>query len=430
MYDVIVIGARVAGSPTAMLLARNGFKVLLVDRANFPSDTLSTHLVQLKGAAALQEWGLLERVLATNCPPIKKLSFNQGRHHLQGKYFPLGEVDASLCPRRTVLDKILVDAAVEAGVELRQDLIVEDLLFEDGKATGIRGRIKSNTNGDGVKVEEKAPLVIGADGKHSLVAKQGQAEEYHVQPVQECAYYSYWEGFDLEGGELYLLEKAMVGIMPTNDQQTIFFTGYPVAEFNRIREDVEGNFWKTMEAISGLTERLRSGRQVGRFYGSTDLPGFYRRPYGPGWALVGDAGLTMDPVTGQGIGNAFRDAERLAKAVEVGFSGETPIEKAMARYEKERNTETLPMYEFTNQAASFVPVPRRQEILIEALEDKPTEVERFNGMLSGSVSVKEFFSMPSLIRIMGIGGMMRVMRGNMQGAARRKAPVNSRPEAS
>ncbi len=420
MYDVIVLGARAAGSPTAMQLARKGFKVLLVDRASFPSDTLSTHSVQLKGVAALQRWGLLEKVLATNCPPVNRLSFHQGRFHLQGNYFPLEGLEAIICPRRTVLDKILVDAAVEAGAELRQDVVVEELLTENGTVTGIRGRMKSGSNGGETQIEEKARLVIGADGKHSLVAKQTQAPEYNVQPIRTCSYYTYWGGVGFEEGELHTLEDAMVGIWPTNDEQAVIYTGYPLAEFTRIRGDVDGRFWKTMESVPGLGEKLRSGTQTGRFFGTADLPGFYRRPYGDGWALVGDAGLTQDPITGQGIGNAFRDSERLVHAIEAGFSGKAPLEMAMAVYEKERNAETFPMYELTRQIASFEPASLQQEVLFASLENKPREVEQFFGILTGSIPVKEFFSPASVFRIIGIGGMGRMVLGSLKNSHQRK----------
>ena len=139
MYDIIVIGARCAGSPAAMLLAKKGYRVLLVDRANFPSDTLSTHQIQLKGGASLKRWGLLDRVIATNCPPARQALFDLGWTTVHGKYPPLEGLDGIVSPRRVILDKILVDAAVHAGAELRQDLIVEDILFEGDRAAGIRG---------------------------------------------------------------------------------------------------------------------------------------------------------------------------------------------------------------------------------------------------------------------------------------------------
>jgi len=430
MYDVIVIGARAAGSPTAMLLARQGFKVLLTDRASFPSDTLSTHQIQLKGTAALQRWGLLERVLASNCPPLTRLSFHLGRFQFSGKYFPLHGTETVLCPRRTVLDKILVDAAVEAGAELRQDVVVEEPLIENGVVAGIRGRTKSGPNRGEYHMEERARLVIGADGKHSMLAKVVHAPEYNVEPVRTCAYYTYWDGVGLDQVELYTLEKVAVGLSPTNDGQTIIFTAYPAGEFAQIRADIEGRFWKTMEVIPGLSERLRAGRQSERFFGSADLPEFYRRPYGPGWALVGDAGLAMDPITGQGIGNAFRDAERLAQAIEAGFSGKMSLEKALAAYEKERNAETLPIYKFTGQIASFEPTSVQQEILLASLEYKPGEVERFFGVLTGSVPLKEFLSPASLLRIMGISGMGRLVLGSLRNSPRGKTVAFGRPEAN
>jgi 2-polyprenyl-6-methoxyphenol hydroxylase-like FAD-dependent oxidoreductase len=393
-----------------MLLARKGFKVLLVDRVRFPSDTLSTHQVQVLGAAALNRWGLLQKVLASNCPEVRQASFHLNPFRIQGNFPPLESVGAMLCPRRTILDKVLVDAAVEAGADLHEDLIVEDLLREDGRVTGISARVKTGETGGTNRVMEKARLVIGADGKHSLVAQKTEATQYQTKPVQTCAYYIYWEGLSLpEGGEIYSLPKAAIGLWPTNDGLSIIYSGYPIAEFQAIRGDIKGRFWMSMGLIPGLTERLRSGRQAERFQGTADLPTFYRRPSGPGWALVGDAGMTMDPITGQGIGNAFWDAERLADAVEAGFAGRMSMDTAMTEYEQKRNSETLPMYEFTAQTASFGPPAVEQQVLFEALMNKPQAAEQFLGVLTGSVPVQEFFSPSNLFKIMGIPGMGRVI---------------------
>jgi len=139
MYDVIVVGARVAGASTAMLLARRGLKVLCIDKTTFPSDTLSTHQIQLPGVAKLKQWGLLDRV-AANTPPTREVRFDTGEVVLEGG-FPLFEgVDAIYGPRRIFLDKILVDAARASGVELREDVVVEGLVSADGRVTGVRGR--------------------------------------------------------------------------------------------------------------------------------------------------------------------------------------------------------------------------------------------------------------------------------------------------
>jgi 2-polyprenyl-6-methoxyphenol hydroxylase-like FAD-dependent oxidoreductase len=401
-----------------MLLAKKGYRVLMVDRANFPSDTLSTHQIQLKGGAALKRWGLLDQVISTNCPPAHQALFDLGWVTIHGKYPPLEGVDAIISPRRTVLDKILVDAAVQAGAELRQDLVVEDLIFDGEQVTGIRARKKAKSAGGDVQVSEKARLIIGADGKHSLVARRVQAPEYNHKPVLSCAYYTYWEGLQGLGGELYSLPANLVGVWPTNDNLSVIYTAYPITEFPSIREDIEGRFWKLIAMLPRLNERLRSGRQAERFFGTADLPGFYRRPYGPGWALVGDAGLSLDPITGQGIGNAFVDAERLVKAIDDGFSGVIPIEKAMAEYERLRNQETFPRYEFTSQLASFSTNDLEQQVLFDALAKNPQAADNFFGAISGSVPFEEYFSTAHLIRIIGLAGTVRILLNRLTGSRR------------
>lgn len=430
MYDVIVIGARVAGSPTAMLLARRGYKVLLVDRASFPSDTLSTHQVQLKGGAALERWGLLEKVLATNCPPTQKVSFHLGPITLQGEFPPLGSVDAVISPRRTILDKLLVDAVVEAGAELREDLLVEGLSLEGKQVTGIRGRTKSGKAGGSSEVAEKARLVIGADGKHSLVAQAVEAEVYHAKPTLTCAYYTYWEGLHLEGGEMYSLPLGAVGVWPTNNGLTMIYTAYPINDFQAVRKNIEAHFWKTIDSLPGLAERVHDGHQAERFYGTADLPAFYRRSYGAGWALVGDAGMTMDPITGQGIGNAFRDAERLAEAIDQGFTGRIPLSAALAEREHQRDQETLPMYDFTSQLAAFQPPSEEQKVLFAAMAKKPESANRFFGMLTGSVPVQEFFSSSNIFRTIGFGGMGQILLSKVTTSRKKPAqrPLGARKE--
>src|SRR5688572_14230542 len=172
-YDAIVIGARCAGSPTAMLLARMGYRVLLVDRASFPSDTVSTHIVHPPGITSLRDWGLLDRVTATGCPAIHTYAFDFGPFTISGAP-GTAETPVAYAPRRTVLDKVLVDAAVEAGVEVRERFAVDELVVSDGQVSGIRGRA-----GNGDRVTEHARVVIGADGRHSFVAKTVGPHQYH-----------------------------------------------------------------------------------------------------------------------------------------------------------------------------------------------------------------------------------------------------------
>ena len=192
-FDVVVVGARCAGSPTAMLLARKGYRVLLVDRASFPSDTVSTHLVHPLGVEALSRWGLRDRLVATGCPPIHTYRFDFGPFALAGS--PGTETSpVAFCPRRTVLDKLLVGAAAEAGAEVREGFAVEQVLIEDGRVVGIGGR-----SSRGSSAIERARVVIGADGLRSFVAQAVRPEQYDEKPPLCVGYYTYWSGLPMHG---------------------------------------------------------------------------------------------------------------------------------------------------------------------------------------------------------------------------------------
>ncbi len=183
MYDVIVIGARVAGSATAMLLARHGLKVLAVDKAAFPSDTLSTHQVQLPGVARLEHWGLLSRIAASGTPATRHVRFDPGGVVLDGCYPPFDGIDALYSPRRALLDTILVEAAREAGADVRERFAVDEIVIRDGRVVGVRGREPG-----GNTVRESARIVVGADGRHSLLARTVAPSAYHEIPPLTFAY--------------------------------------------------------------------------------------------------------------------------------------------------------------------------------------------------------------------------------------------------
>jgi flavin-dependent dehydrogenase len=195
MYDVIVVGARVAGASTALLLARRGLKVLAVDRAEFPSDTLSTHQVQVPGVARLGRWGILDGVLAAGTPAAATVRFDPGPVVLRGRFPEFEGARAVYSPRRTLLDKLLVDAARGAGAEVRERFAFDSLVFDGDRVVGIRGRPRG-----GAAVTERARLVVGADGRHSAVAKAVGAGAYHVKPALSTAYYTYWSGVELGSG--------------------------------------------------------------------------------------------------------------------------------------------------------------------------------------------------------------------------------------
>ena len=387
MYDAIVVGARCAGSPTAMLLARAGHRVLLVDRAGFPSDTLSTHYIHQPGVARLRRWGLLDRVVATGCPPARRMTFDVGPFALTGAPAPADGADAAYAPRRYLLDQILLEAASAAGAEVRERFSVGELLFEDGRVSGIRGR-----EAGGATVTERAAIVVGADGMRSRVARAVGAPTYHERPGRTCAYYTYWSGVPVDGAELYPRDGRMVIAGPTNDGRTIVTAFWPRAEFHRVRADIERSFLEAVALAPSLAERLRAGRRAERFYGTGELPFFFRRPFGPGWALVGDAGYHKDPLTAQGIGDAFRDAELLAGAIADGFGGRRPLDDALADYERRRNEAALPLYDFTHELAGLEPPAPEMQALFGALRDDPERTSRFFGVIAGTVPMAEFFA--------------------------------------
>jgi flavin-dependent dehydrogenase len=396
MYDAIIIGARCAGSPTAMLLAGKGYKVLLVDRATFPSDTISTHLVWQPGIAHLKRWGLLGRIIDSNCPPQPKFAFDVGDFALTGQAPPSDGITEIYMPRRKILDKILVDAAVDAGAELREGFTVEELLADGDRITGIRGQEKGSA-----AVSETARIVIGADGMRSVVARTVQAPEYNARPSMACWYYSYWSGTSVETPTFFSREWRAFGGMPTNDGLVCVVAGWTNREFHEFRKDIEGNFMRTLALSSDFAERVRQGRRAEKFIGTADVPNFFRKPYGPGWALVGDAGYHKDPITAQGITDAFRSAELLAEAIDAGFSGRQPLEDALAAYEQRRNEEMLPMYEYSCQFAALEPPPPQMQRMFAALRGNQPQIDRFLGTIAGTVSIPEFYSPENMQRIVG-----------------------------
>jgi flavin-dependent dehydrogenase len=396
MYDVAVVGARCAGSPTAMLLARKGYRVLLVDRAQFPSDTISTHFIHAPGIARLKRWSLLDEVIGSNCRPVHSYRLDFGGFALRGSPPPMDGVTTAYAPRRSVLDKILVDAAGRAGAEVRESFAVQELCFDDGRVTGIRARTRN-----GAVVTEQARLVVGADGLHSVVARFVAAPVVHEMPAVACAYYTYWSGVPVDGVELYPRDGRFTVAFPTNDELVCTFMAWPRHEFHAVRSDIEGQYTTTLELAPDLQKRIRNGRRAERFLGTGELPNFFRRAHGPGWALVGDAGYHKDPNMAHGISDAFRDAESLADAIDRGLSGRQPLEETLAEYERRRYEASLPAFELNFQLATLKPPPPELQALFGALQSNQPETDRLVGALAGSVPIPEFFSPENIQRIVG-----------------------------
>jgi 2-polyprenyl-6-methoxyphenol hydroxylase-like FAD-dependent oxidoreductase len=376
-YDVIVVGARVAGAATAMLLARQGLRVLAVDRARFPSDTLSTHQIQVPGVARLHRWGLLDRLAAAGTPATREVRFDPGPVALAGR-FPAHEgVDALYSPRRTVLDAVLVDAARQAGAEVRENYFVECLEWTDGRVVGIRGHERGGAPGT-----ETARLVVGADGKHSLVAKAVAARRYRYRPAVTLASYTYWSGLDGDRGELYQRPGRAVAAFPTNDGLTMVYVAAPVAELPAFRADLEGRYLATLDRCGDLGERVRAARRAERWRTTPDLPTAFHVPYGPGWALVGDAGLVLDPISAQGISNALRDAELLATAV-AGGTG-------LAGYHRARDRAARPMAGLTARLARLRAPRWWERAMLASLARRPGQVDRLLGVFAGIEPMQQY----------------------------------------
>ncbi|MGH2990333.1 MAG: NAD(P)/FAD-dependent oxidoreductase [Solirubrobacterales bacterium] len=401
-YDAIIVGARCGGSPTAMLLARQGHEVLLVDKATFPSDTMSTHLVHPPGIAALERWGLLGRLEASGCPPVETYTFDFGPLTISGSPRPIDGIAHAYAPRRTVLDKLLVDAAVEAGAELREGFTVDEILAAGGTVTGIRGRAKG-----GAAVTESARVVIGADGRHSLVAKAVELEHYHELPSRLAMYYAYWSGLPVDGFATILRPENRRGwaVWPTHDDLTALTFAWPVEEFKANRGDVEGNFFAAMDLAPEFAERVRAAKRESKFVGSAELPGYFRKPFGPGWGLVGDAGYHKNPITGMGINDAFRDAELVAAAVHDAIAGRRSWEQGMGDYQRARDGEVLPMYELTDEIAHLEPPPPELQQLLGAMQGNQEAIDAFISVTASTLPAPEFFAPENVARIMAEAGV-------------------------
>jgi len=344
-YDVVVVGARCAGAATAMLLARQGLRVLVLDRHDYGADTLSTHALMRGGVIQLSRWGILSAVAAAGTPPITATTFHYGREEVVIAIKPGGGVDALYAPRRTVLDRLLVDAAREAGVEVRYGWTVVDLLrSDDGRVAGVVAR--STT---GATEEIRAGLVVGADGLRSTIARLTGAEIHRQGAHATGAVYGYFEGLERDRYRWYYGDAVAASMIPTNDGAACVIIQVPSKRFAReTRLNVHAGFHRAVAEVSPhLAATMAGARRVGPLRAFAGVPGFMRQSFGPGWALVGDAAYFKDPLTAHGITDAFRDADLLARAVT------SAAPDAMRNYQVERNRLSAELFEATDAIAAF-----------------------------------------------------------------------------
>jgi flavin-dependent dehydrogenase len=386
MYDAIIVGARCAGASTAMLLARRGHKVLLVDRATFPSDIPHGHFIHRGGPARLARWGLLDRVEATGAPAITAITTDYGDFPLSARDLLVDGAPLGYAPRGHRIDQVLIEAAVEAGVELRTGFAVQDYLGNGGGITGLRGR-----ECGGRVVAERATVTVGADGRNSRLACTVGARAYEVTPPLTCWYFSYWSGVPGDALEIYVRDGRTVMAFPTDRGLVGVFVAWPAASLPIVRSDIPRHFMDAVDAVTELAGRIRAGRQEERFFGASDLPNFLRTPSGPGWALVGDAGCHKDPWLALGMCDAFRDAELLADALDDGLVGRRPMPSALAAYHSERDAATLPTFRLNLHLARYMALPEELDRLRQQVRGDAEATRKYflrsQGMPSPAVEV-------------------------------------------
>jgi 2-polyprenyl-6-methoxyphenol hydroxylase-like FAD-dependent oxidoreductase len=246
-------------------------------------------------------------------------------------------------------------------------------------------------------------VVIGADGRHSLLAKTVGAEEYNERRSHLAMYYAYWSGLAAEGFETTIRADHRRGwaAIPTHDDLTVLPFGWPVEEFHDNRKDIEGNFMAAVEHAPEFAERVREARRESKFIGSAELPGYFRKPFGPGWVLVGDAGYHKNPITAMGINDAFRDAELVVGALDDAFSGRRSFEDGMGSYQRTRDEEAMPVYEFTDEFAQMRPPPPEMQQLFGAMHGNQEAMDAFVSVQANTMPAPEFFAPENLAQIMG-----------------------------
>jgi 2-polyprenyl-6-methoxyphenol hydroxylase-like FAD-dependent oxidoreductase len=345
--DVVVVGARAAGASAAMLIARAGLSVLLVDRDRPDADTLSTHALMRGGVVQLARWKLLDQIVAAGTPPIRHTTFRYTHNDLTVSIKPSAGVDALYAPRRTLLDPVLVGAASCAGATVLHGRAVVGVQRDThGRVVGVELR-----DGNGRIAPVRARLVVGADGRRSTIARLVGAAPTYSAHHTTAFIYGYWAGLDVRGYEWAYRPGAAAGFIPTNDGRTCVFAGGPPSRVGRggvavLRTLVE-------QASADMDERLRAAITPLATRTFSGQPGHLRRPWGPGWALVGDAGSWKDPISAHGLTDALRDAELLARAIITAFSDDRTEADEYRAYEITRDELTVPMLTAADEIAAF-----------------------------------------------------------------------------
>lgn len=364
-YDAVIVGARCAGAATAMLLAQAGLDVLAIEQGARGADTLSTLALMRAGVLQLSRWGLLDALRKAGTPAIHVTTFHYGNTAIEIPIKPRDGVDALYAPRRTVLDPLLADAAQSAGAQIAYRVRLKEMRRDtDGRVTGLL------LESGGRSRPIAATIVIGADGVASTVAKAVDAQPSRVGAHMSSVIYTRASGFPVDGYHWHYAPGNSVGVIPTNDGETLVFTATTRERFLReLRFDLASGFRTIMHETAPSVETAVSSAARSAYRGFAGHPSFLRRGWGPGWALVGDAGYFKDPITAHGITDALRDAELLARAVVQG------TDAALAEYETVRDRLSDGLFVITDEIASFAwDFPRLQSLHKSLSEEMAREV--------------------------------------------------------
>lgn len=364
-YDAVVVGAGCAGAATAMLLARRGLHVALVERESVPRDTVSAHALVRAGVMQLHRWGLLDRVIAAGTPAVRRTVFRYGDDTTTVTLKPLAGVDALYAPQRAVLDAILVEAATQAGAEVRLGITVTEVVWgADGRVVGVVGRDRR-----GQPLRFAARLTIGADGRDSTVASAVDAELERVATHASSFIHAHASGLDTDGYEWFYAPGVTAGLTPTDKGETEVWVGAPQARFRtELAGDLRARFDRLLaEASPDLAQRVASAAPMRGLSSFPGEPGFMRRPWGRGWAVVGDAGAFTDPLTAQGTSAALRDAELLADAGKSFLAGGRSETAAMQEFADARHRLSYPLFAVTEAIASYEWDARSVQVLLRSL---------------------------------------------------------------
>ncbi|WP_344015286.1 NAD(P)/FAD-dependent oxidoreductase [Streptomyces thermospinosisporus] len=414
MYDAIVVGARISGASTALLLARHGHRVLLVDRARFPSPTSSsTNLIHPPGVQRLARWGVLDRLGDPTIPRISRYRLESGPVRLEARLPAVEDVDYALSPPRLALDEALVRCAADAGAEVREEASVQELLRDAcGTVVGIAG-----TSRQSGRFQEKGTVVIGADGKNSKVARLAGARQYRAEPVLSKSLWTYWEGLEQPSlVRTYRKNRRHPFTWPTHDGLSIVGVAWPTPDFPSPGSG-EAADRAVIAALADvdpeLADEVRAGRRAGRWL-TGSVPNFLRTPNGPGWALVGDASATRDPITASGITHAVLGAELLADAVHRGLSGGRGMDLELAAYARARDALVRDHYDYTRDYARILEHTREERALIGAMSRSPWHARHMIGLFAAVVPPDVFYCRRSFRELFDYldeeGGMPRSIR--------------------